>query len=111
MVVTYRLGGLSYALFKRIATTRYACLLNIAAGSEVAPEFLQQRCRGDLLAEAVGKLLDDPALRRRQVDAQNRALERLGSGVAGDPADRAADAVLGEIARLRPDVRIAGRAE
>lgn len=94
VVVAYRLGSLTYALAKLIVTTPYASLLNIAAGAEVMPEFIQARCEPGRLAAAVAARLDDPALRARQVAAQSAALDRMGRG-GGDPSGRAADAVIG----------------
>lgn len=93
MVVGYRLGALSYTIMKRVIVTPYVTLLNVAAGTMVVPEFLQDRCRPDLLAAAVAERLDDPALRARQVAQQDAALVKMGRG-GPDPSERAADAVL-----------------
>jgi len=93
MVVGYRLGPLTYRVLKRLVTTPYVTLFNIAAGRMVAPELIQDACTGPALAAAAAPLLDDPAARRAQVEAQNDALEKMGRG-GGDPAGRAADAVI-----------------
>jgi len=93
MVVGYRIGAITYALLKPMIRTPYASLINIAAGAEIAPEFIQGRCAGPILAAAVGQRLDDPALCARQVAAQNAALEVMGRGLR-DPSETAADAVL-----------------
>jgi lipid-A-disaccharide synthase len=97
MVIAYRLGGFSYWLLRRLVTVRYATLFNIAADEEVAPEFLQERCTGENLAKAVAARLDDPALRADQVARQFAALDRMGRG-GGDPAEKAADAVISVLA-------------
>jgi lipid-A-disaccharide synthase len=93
MVVAYRLSAPTYAVLRLIIRTRYATLFNIAADAEVAPELIQGDCTGPKLATAVGARLDDPALRRRQREAQFAALELMGRG-GPDPAEVAADAVL-----------------
>ena len=94
MVVGYRLGALTHAILKRLITTRYITLFNIAAGREVAPERVQDRCTGPALAAAVAPLLDDPERRAAQVKGQFAALDAMGRKDIGDPAERAADAVI-----------------
>jgi lipid-A-disaccharide synthase len=100
MVVGYRLGGVTYAILKRLVRTRYLTLFNIAAQDAVAPEFIQDDCNGPDLAAALGARLDDADLRRRQVEAQFAALDRMGRG-GPDPSEAAADAVL-KILAARP---------
>jgi lipid-A-disaccharide synthase len=94
MVVGYRLGALTHAILKRLITTRYITLFNIAAGREVAPELVQDGCTAAALAAAAAQLLDDPAKRAAQIEAQNAALDAMGRHDIGDPAERAADAVI-----------------
>ncbi len=93
MVVAYRLDPLSYQIARRIVLTRYITLINIAADEAIAPELIQDACNGPRLAEEIGKRLDDPDLRARQVAAQARALQALG-GRGPSPSIRAADAIL-----------------
>ena len=93
MVVAYRISPLGHFVLKQVLTTRYATLFNVAAGEEIAPEFLQYDCTPDELAKALLHRLDDPALRRSQVARQNAALDRMGRG-APDPSGLAAEAVI-----------------
>ena len=94
MVVGYRLGWLTHLILQRLITTDRICLLNIAADAERVPERVQSACTGAALAAAVAPWLDDANLRARQVAAQATALNRLGRGQPGAPAELAADAVL-----------------
>jgi len=100
MVIAYRLGPITHQIVKRIVTTKWATLFNNAAQDWVAPEFLQYDCTGEKLAAAVGERLDDPELRRRQVERQFEALDLMGRE-AGEPSDRAAETVLGLIGARR----------
>lgn len=93
MVIGYRLGSLTHAILKRLIRTPYITLFNIAAKAFVAPELVQDDCNGPALAREVGKRLDDPALRRTQIEAQSEALLEMGRG-GPDPSEAAADAVL-----------------
>lgn len=93
MVVGYRLGNVTHLVARFLIRTPYITLINIAAQAFVAPEFIQDACNGPALAREIALRLDDSALRARQIAAQNAALDKMGRGL-GDPATRAADAVL-----------------
>jgi lipid-A-disaccharide synthase len=102
MVVAYRISGLTYVLLKQAIKTRWVTLINIASGREIAPEFIQGRCTGKLLAGALAARLDDEALRRRQIADQTEALVRLGPVGGADPSERAADAVIAVVEGREP---------
>jgi lipid-A-disaccharide synthase len=93
MVIAYRLGPVSHFILKRVLTTKYATLFNIAADEAIAPEFLQYDCTPEALAKALTARLDDPGLRRTQVESQNAALNKMGRG-GPDPSGLAAEAVI-----------------
>ncbi|MFN4297862.1 MAG: lipid-A-disaccharide synthase [Brevundimonas sp.] len=93
MVIAYRMDGLTWALIKRIATTKYVTLFNVAADEAIAPEFLQGDATPDTLAAAAGRLLIDREAAADQARRQTGALDLMGRGGA-DPSQLAADAVL-----------------
>jgi len=94
VVAGYRLGWVTWALARLfLYKAPFATLMNVAAGREVAPEFLQTRCTPSNLANAIAPLLQDRDARANQVAAQDAALQAMGRG--GRPAaDIAAEAVL-----------------
>jgi len=101
VVVGYKLGWITWALARALLyRSRFATLMNVAAGAEVAPEFIQTRfTRANIVAAAL-PLIADPEARRRQVAAQDAALAAMGRG--GRPAaEVAADVVMAEIARAQ----------
>ncbi len=93
VVVGYRIGGLSYAILKRLVRTPWISLVNIAAGRMVMPEFIQEACTGRQLARAVEALLADPAARAAQAEQQRSALLKMGRGGL-DPTEAAPTVVL-----------------
>ena len=93
MVVAYRIGVLSHQVMKRVLTTKFATLFNVAAGEAIAPEFLQYDCTPAKLEKAVAERLDDPAPRQDQIERQTAALTKMGLG-GPDPSGLAADAVI-----------------
>jgi lipid-A-disaccharide synthase len=103
MVVGYRLGPLTYAILKRLIRTKYVTLFNIAAKDFVAPELIQDDCNGPALAREIAIRLDDPDLRRRQVERQSEALLKMGRG-GPDPSEAAAEAVVELASRLAAGV-------
>jgi lipid-A-disaccharide synthase len=95
-VIAYRLHPVSAAIARRLVKVRYATLANIILDRAAVPEFIQDRCRADLIAESVGNLLADPAARAGQVREVSLALDQLG-GDNPPPSRRAARAVLAAI--------------
>ena len=100
MVIAYRFQPLSYAIMRPFFTGKFATLFNHAADEEIARELIQDDATPDKTAQAVGRLLDDPALRADQAARQTAALDLMGRG-ARDPSDIAAEAVLDVIAAKR----------
>ena len=97
-VIAYRLHPVSAAIARHLVKIRHVTLANIILGHEAVPEFIQGRCRADLIAESVGTLLADPAARANQVEEVSLALDQLG-GDDPPPSRRAAQAVLAAIGR------------
>lgn len=96
-VIAYRVHPLSAAVARRLVKVRYVTLTNIILGREAVPEFIQDRCRADLIADSVGALLSDPDLRANQMREVSLALAQLGGDNPPPPSRRAAKAVLAAI--------------
>jgi lipid-A-disaccharide synthase len=93
MVVAYRVNPLTAAIAKQVVKVRYASIINLIAGREVIPEFIQQACTPVRLAATMRLLLDDPAA----IEAQRAGcLEALLSlrPAEGTPSEATAAAVL-----------------
>ena len=80
-------------LARRLVRTPYASLVNLILNREAVPEYLLEKCRADLLSDAVRQLIDQPDLQRAQKNAYFEALTLLGHNQF-DPNARAAQAVL-----------------
>lgn len=92
MVIAYKIDALTYALVNWLVR-RPITLFNIAAKTMVAPEFIQEDCTGQKLAEAVVARLADPGLRETQAAKQLAALDIMGRG-GPDPSTAAAEALI-----------------
>jgi lipid-A-disaccharide synthase len=93
MVVAYRLDPLTHKAAQVLIRTRYISLFNVQAQRFIAPERVQGRCTGRILARDLILLLDNPQLREEQGRAQLEAAQRLRQGI-DDPVGAAADAVV-----------------
>ena len=95
MIVAYRAGKLTMTIYAKLIgfRVRFYTLMNLILDRLAVPEFMQDDCRPDFLADAVAKLFTDPAAAARQVADQNEALRLMGEG-ADQPSRRAAKAIL-----------------
>ena len=107
-VIAYRMHPLTAAIVRRLIRVRYANLVNLLLDREAVPEFIQADCRGELLGEAVGKLLSDRQAADAQRTAMREAMSLLSPG-AETPSDKAAQTILNLVSdgqpAARPDVK------
>jgi lipid-A-disaccharide synthase len=101
MLVAYRIHPLTYRLITglRLVKVPYAAMANLLAGRELAPEFLQHRCRAELMGPALLDMLDDAA-RRNEIRLE---YERIHRRLRRDAARQAADAVIDLLAVATPE--------
>jgi lipid-A-disaccharide synthase len=101
MVVAYRLNALSYHIVKglRLVKVPFIAMANLLAGEALAPEFIQQRCRSDLLGPALLNFLDDPN-GVREIQARYAEIHR---DLRRDASREAAEAVLGLVGGSQDD--------
>lgn len=103
-VLAYRTSAITYAAARALVRIPHIGLVNVVAGHQVAPEFVQDEARPLAVADALERLLDPAsaqAIRMRDELAAVRA--RLGSRGA---ADRVATMVL-ELADAAHPSRVA----
>jgi len=98
-VIAYRLNALTVALYRRFIKVKYVNLVNLMLDRMLVPELLQEDCRPDTLAAAVGRLLDDADARREQIEGVAEVARWLGAGEDAPPSERAARVVLDVVAK------------
>ena len=95
MVAAYRIGRLTHAIMKtfRLLKVPYITIPNLLTAEPLVPELIQDDASPEALADAVGRLLDDPGRRAATIEQFAKLRTALAVG-----ADRnAAQAVLGLI--------------
>lgn len=92
MVVAYRVDPLTYRLIKALNLVKvpYVAMANLLAERELAPEFLQERCRAELMGPALLDLIDDT----QRVMAIRAAYERIHRNLRRDAGRQSAVAIL-----------------
>jgi len=98
MVVAYKVGWLTYRLMKPLIHVKFATIANLLLDREAVPEFLQERCKPQPIADALAALLTDKDAAARQVADLDEAMHRLGQG-AEQPSLRAARAIIDFVRR------------
>ena len=68
-VVVYKVSPLTYFLAKRILKVKYISLVNLIAGREVIPEFIQHRANKENIVKQCRKILYDETYRTSMVSA------------------------------------------
>lgn len=92
-VAAYRVTPWEAAIVRRLIRVPSLILTNLLIGERVVPEFLQQDCVPERMANALVRLLTDTQERRAQLNAFAKLDEILGIGTI-QPSGMAAEAVL-----------------
>jgi lipid-A-disaccharide synthase len=100
LVAAYRANALTVAVVRHLLRVPYVTLVNLVLDRPAVPELLQERCRPELLAAALDRLLSDPA----EAAGQRVAFAELASKLAVEvpPSERAA-AIIADIVRERAE--------
>ncbi|OAF02452.1 lipid-A-disaccharide synthase [Bradyrhizobium centrolobii] len=100
MVTAYRVGAIEAFILRRAIRVSSVILANLVIGRDVIPEFLQENCTPEMLAQALEEVLTDSPLRRQQVEAFAR-LDAIMSTGNKSPSVLAADIVLATMRKGR----------
>jgi len=94
LVVAYRASSLSYAIARRVVKIPYIGLVNVVAGREVAPEFVQDALDPPRVAAELLRLLGD----RSYADVQRTALAEVRAKLGTPGAARRVAGMISELA-------------
>ena len=98
MATAYRVSAWEAFIARRVIQVPSVILANLVLGENVVPEFLQEDCTAARLAPALRDLMQDGAVRERQLEAFAR-LDGIMSTGDRTPSRRAADAVIAAMGR------------
>lgn len=100
MVAAYRAGAAEAWILRRAIKVNSVILANLVIGENVVPEFLQEDCTPEKLAEALSGVLGDTESRRKQLEAFAK-IDGIMSTGNQLPSVRAADIVLETMRKAR----------
>ena len=102
LVVAYRTNPLTYAAARRLVKIPHIGLVNVVAGCEVAPEFVQSALQASAVADALEPLLDHESTKRAEMV---RELARVRDSLGTPGAARRVAAMAIELAASTPHGR------
>jgi lipid-A-disaccharide synthase len=99
LVVAYRTSAITYAAARRLVKIPFIGLVNVVAGREVAPEFVQDALVPARVADALAPLLDPASARRSDmIRGLTEVRDMLGQPGAADRVARMALDLAGQTA-------------
>ncbi len=95
MIVTYKVAPITYLLGRMLIRVSNIGMVNIVAGHEICPEFVQHKAKPSALAAALEPLLTETSEREKMLKELDKVTNIMGNGNAGA---KAAQVVLKETA-------------
>ena len=95
MAVVYRVRLLTYLAGRMLIRVPFLGMVNIVAGRQICPEFIQQAAKPENLMQAIGPLLVAGPARNQMINELDRVRDILGNPGA---EERAAEILLQELA-------------
>jgi lipid-A-disaccharide synthase len=99
MVAAYRAGNVEAWIARRLIRSASVILANLVIGENVVPEFIQQDCTPEKLAQ----VLQDTPMRQRQVEAFAKLDHIMDTG-RSSPSEAAAEIVLALLRRPKAGI-------
>ncbi len=78
LIVLYKTSPITYHIARRLVKIPYIGLVNVVAGKKIVPEFIQDDCRADKIADQMRLLLNDRKLRDDMLTKLSTVKARLG---------------------------------
>ena len=94
MVIVYKTTWLTYLAGRLLVRIPFIGMVNVIAGREVCPEYIQGRATPSMLASAIKPLLSDTPARNKMLGDLDEVVSSLGGGGAAERAARIVDEVL-----------------
>ncbi len=95
LVIAYRTSRWTYALARRLIRIPHIGLVNVVAGREIAPEFVQEGMQPRIIAPLLAELLDEESARRQRMLADlSEVRAKLGAPGAAALVGQMAEGLL-----------------
>jgi lipid-A-disaccharide synthase len=67
-IIIYKMNFLNFFIIKMLVKVKFANIINIAAGKEIIPELLQEKCNAKNIFDKVDEFLTNPDLSTNQIN-------------------------------------------
>jgi lipid-A-disaccharide synthase len=94
MIVAYKVNYITGWLLKKMLKIPYVSIANLCAGREIIPEFLQEDCCPETLADALYQIYNVEEIKAAQIEGCKYAHSLLGLGNPSLPSEQAAKIVM-----------------
>lgn len=93
-IIAYRIHPFTYAIYRHLIKVKYANLVNIMADEMAVPEFIQNDCTPEKISAMLAQMLDNPALREKQLQTLAKVHNWLSPSHGLSPSEKAAEVVI-----------------
>ena len=67
-IIIYKMNFVNFFIIKMLVKVKFANIINIAAGKEIIPELLQEKCNPSDIFNKVNEFLSNPELSKKQIN-------------------------------------------
>ena len=93
-IIAYRIHPFTYAIYRHLIKVKFANLVNIMADEMAVPEFIQNNCTPEKISAMLTQMLDNPALREKQLQTLAKVHNWLSPTGGLSPSEKAAEVVI-----------------
>lgn len=93
-VIVYKTHPVTYWVVRLLTKIKHIHLGNIMLNREAVPEFIQGRCKSEIISDAVIKLFNDQETVNKQLEAFEEIFLKMGGQQDEKPSDKAAHYIV-----------------
>ena len=76
-IIIYKMSRINFFIVRMLVKTKFANIINIAAGEEIIPELLQTNCNPANIYKTVDELLNNKQALKKQVSESQRIISEF----------------------------------
>ena len=85
-IIIYKINFINFFIVKMLVKVKFANIINIAAGKEIIPELLQEKCNAKNIFNKVDEFLTNPNLSANQINKFNEIIKDFKTNKSSDLA-------------------------
>ncbi len=85
-IIIYKINFINFIIVKMLVKVKFANIINIAAGKEIIPELLQEKCNAKNIYNKVDKFLTNPELSTNQINQFKEIIKNFRTDKSSDLA-------------------------